>query len=102
MLTKYRHARVNLKRSAEDSVRYSFATVGTALWVSSVILVTGFMVLTNSPFLINGMLGLVVSLTILAALILDFLLLPPLLIEIDGRRPNDQSAEMTPTPSQAS
>ena len=102
MLTKYRHARVNLKRSAEDSVRYSFATVGTALWVSSVILVTGFMVLTNSPFLINGMLGLVVSLTILAALILDFLLLPPLLIEIDGRRPGDQSAEMTPTPSQAS
>ena len=53
--------------------------------MSSVILVTGFMVLTNSPFLINGMLGLVVSMTILAALILDFLLLPPLLIEIDGR-----------------
>ncbi len=102
MLTKYRHARINLKRSAEDSVRYSFATVGTALWVSSVILVTGFMVLTNSPFLINGMLGLVVSMTILAALILDFLLLPPLLIEIDGRLRGDAPSAPTSTPTEAS
>ena len=102
MLTKYRHARINLKRSAEDSVRYSFATVGTALWVSSVILVTGFMVLTNSPFLINGMLGLVVSMTILAALILDFLLLPPLLIEIDGRLRGDAPSAPAPTPTEAS
>ena len=97
MLTKYRHARINLNRSAEDSVRYSFATVGTALWVSSVILVTGFMVLTYSPFLINGMLGLLVSMTILAALILDFLLLPPLLIEIDGRLRGEVSPAPTPT-----
>ena len=102
MLTKYRHARINLNRSAEDSVRYSFATVGTALWVSSVILVTGFVVLTYSPFLINGMLGLLVSMTILAALILDFLLLPPLLIEIDGRLRGDASSAPTPTSTEAS
>ena len=102
MLTKYRHARINLNRSAEDSVRYSFATVGTALWVSSVILVTGFVVLTYSPFLINGMLGLLVSMTILAALILDFLLLPPLLIEIDGRLRGDASSAPPPTPTEAS
>lgn len=97
MLTKYRHARINLNRSAEDSVRYSFATVGTALWVSSVILVIGFMVLTYSPFLINGMLGLLVSMTIMAALILDFLLLPPLLIEIDGRLRGEVSPATTPS-----
>ncbi len=102
MLTKYRHARINLKRSAEDSVRYSFATVGTALWVSSVILVTGFMVLTNSPFLINGMLGLVVSMTIFAALVLDFLLLPPLLIEIDGRLRGDEPSAPSPTLTEVS
>ncbi len=103
MLTKYRHARINLGRNAEDSVRYSFATVGTALWVSSVILVAGFGVLNYSPFLINAMLGLVVSLTIVAALVLDFLLLPPLLIAID-RRPSDAPdlpSEMTPTPTNA-
>ena len=43
------------------------------------------MVLTQSPFLINAMLGAVVALTILMALILDFLLLPTLLIAVDSR-----------------
>ena len=85
MLSKYRHARVDLNYSSIDAVRYSFATVGTALWVCSFVLVAGFMVLTLSPFLINAMLGRVVALTIFMALILDFLLLPALLIAIDGR-----------------
>ena len=85
ILTKYRHARVEMNFNASDAVRYSFATVGTALWVSSFILVAGFMVLTQSPFLINVMLGGVVGLTIFVALVLDFLLLPPLLIAVDGR-----------------
>lgn len=85
MLSKYRHARIELNLSAIESVRYSFATVGTALWVCSFVLVAGFMVLTLSPFLINAMLGRVVALTIFTALILDFLLLPALLMYIDGR-----------------
>ena len=74
-----------LDYAAENAVRYSFATVGTALWVSSFILIAGFLVLTQSPFLINAMMGLVVALTIFVALILDFLMLPPLLIAFDGR-----------------
>ncbi len=95
ILTKYRHARVEMNFNASDAVRYSFATVGTALWVSSFILVAGFMVLTQSPFLINVMLGGVVALTIFVALILDFLLLPPLLIAVDGRG-EDQTATALP------
>lgn len=85
MLSKYRHARFELGYSSVESVRYSFTTVGTALWVCSFVLVAGFMVLTLSPFLINAMLGRVVALTILTALVLDFLLLPALLMWIDGR-----------------
>jgi predicted RND superfamily exporter protein len=46
-------------------------------------------VLTLSPFLINAMLGRVVALTIFMALILDFLLLPPLLIALDSRGQTD-------------
>jgi predicted RND superfamily exporter protein len=53
------------------------------------------MVLTQSPFLINVMLGGVVALTIFVALILDFLLLPPLLIAVDGRG-EDQTATALP------
>ena len=85
ILSKYRYARIDLQYSSVNAVRYSFATVGTALWVSSLILIIGFLVLTHSPFLINVMLGLVVALTIFVALILDFLLLPPLLIAVDSR-----------------
>ena len=92
MLSKYRHARFDLNYSSIDSVRYSFATVGTALWVCSFVLIAGFLVLTLSPFLINAMLGRVVAFTILTALILDFLLLPALLMWIDGR--GDPNAPM--------
>ena len=97
MLSKYRYARIVLRQDSIDAVRYSFATVGTALWVSSFVLIAGFMVLTNSPFLINAMLGLVVSITILTALLLDFLMLPPLLIALDSRDRDDA----TPTPQVA-
>jgi predicted RND superfamily exporter protein len=69
-------------------------TVGTALWVCSFVLIAGFMVLTLSPFLINAMLGRVVALTILTALALDFLLLPALLMWIDGR--GDPGAPLKP------
>jgi uncharacterized protein len=93
MLSKYRHARVELGYTSVDAVRYSFATVGTALWVCSFVLVAGFMVLTLSPFLINAMLGRVVALTIFMALILDFLLLPPLLIALDSRGETDTPSD---------
>jgi predicted RND superfamily exporter protein len=93
MLSKYRHARVELGYTSVDAVRYSFATVGTALWVCSFVLVAGFMVLTLSPFLINAMLGRVVALTIFMALILDFLLLPPLLVALDSRGETDAPSD---------
>ncbi|MAK10732.1 MAG: RND family transporter [Rhizobiales bacterium TMED83] len=86
ILSKYRYSRVVLGQDAENSVRYSFATVGTALWISSVVLIFGFLVLWNSPFLIMAMLGLIVSITILAALVLDFILLPTFLVALDSQK----------------
>jgi predicted RND superfamily exporter protein len=59
------------------------------------VLIAGFMVLTLSPFLINAMLGRVVALTIFTALVLDFLLLPALLMWIDGR--GDPNAPLNPS-----
>ena len=83
ILSKYRVARVDLGYAPEDAIRYSFKTVGIALGVSSLILICGFLVLAQSPFLVNGMIGLIVSLTIFVALIIDLILLPPLLLAID-------------------
>ena len=54
-----------------------------ALWVTSAVLVAGFAVLTFSLFELNESLGLLTALAIAAALALDFLLLPPLLLALD-------------------
>jgi len=85
-LSKYKRARSELGYSAEDGVRYAFSTVGTALWVSTFVLVAGFAILAFSPFKINMMLGVMVALTIAVALVIDFLLLPALLIALDQRK----------------
>ena len=74
---------MNLQYDPINSVRYSLSTVGAALAIASVILILGFLVLSTSPFFINAMTGLIVAMTIAAALVLDFLLLPPLLLLFD-------------------
>ena len=68
------------KLSSEDAVRYSFASVGKALWVTTLVLVAGFMVMASSSFKVNAEMGLLTAITILLALIIDFLFLPPLLM----------------------
>ena len=84
-LSKYLRARREKGLNAEDSIRYAFSTVGVALWVTSLVLVLGFLVLAYSAFLLNSQLGELVFLTISLALITDFLLLPPLLIWLDKK-----------------
>lgn len=83
-LSKYRHARVNKGKNAEESVHYAFASVGRALWITTLVLVAGFMVLAQSSFKINADMGLLTAITILIALAVDFLFLPPLLMKLDN------------------
>lgn len=72
------------------AVRYSFNTVGTAMWITTVALVAGFTVLTFSGFKMNSDMGLMTTITIALALVMDFLLLPTLLLKIDkDKRGND-------------
>lgn len=100
-LSKYQRARDEQGKSAEDAVRYAFSTVGTALWVSTFVLILGFSLLSLSPFKVNAMLGIVVAMTIACALIIDFLLLPALLIMLDGKRKTDNvsSPDTPPAPT---
>lgn len=79
-LSKYKRARRELGKTAEEAVRYSFHTVGTALFLTSIILVCGFFVLTFSGFQMNVHLGLMTTIAILCALVADFLFLPTLLM----------------------
>ncbi len=84
-MSKYRHARVNKHMLKEDAVRYAFSTVGLALWITSTVLVCGFMVLSLSHFSMNADMGLMTAMTIAVALFLDLLFLPPLLMSMEKK-----------------
>ncbi len=80
-LNKYVRARREQKLDPAHAVRYAFNTVGTAIGVTTVALVAGFMVLTLSGYRMNADMGLMSALTITLALVMDFLLLPSVLIK---------------------
>lgn len=82
-LSKYLRARRERGLDAADAVRYAFHTVGTALLVTTLVLIAGFLVLTQSGFKLNADMGLLTAVTIAFALAADFLLLPPLLMKVD-------------------
>lgn len=84
-LSKYLQAKREMKLSAEDAVRYAFSTVGMAVWVTSLILVSGFLVLTLSSFELNSGMGLLAAITIAFAALAEYLLLAPLLIKLEER-----------------
>lgn len=84
-LSKYLRARREQGLGAEDAIRYAFSSVGVALWVTSVTLVAGFLVLSTSAFQLNSGMGLLTAITLVLALAADFLFLPPLLLKIEER-----------------
>lgn len=85
-LSKYMRARRTRGLDTEGAIRYAFSTVGQALWVTSAILIVGFSVLSFSTFKINGDMGLLTAIAIAMALIADFLLLPTILLMVDGKK----------------
>ena len=80
LLSKYVRARDERNLSIEDSIRYAFHNVGGAVIVNTIVLSAGFLVMMSSAFKMNVDLGLMTVLSIVFALILDFLLLPALLM----------------------
>jgi predicted RND superfamily exporter protein len=84
-LSKYLRARREKGLDAADAVRYAFNTVGLALVVTSIVLVAGFAVLTFSAFVLNSNMAFMTAVTIVFAIVADFLLLPPLLMAIDSK-----------------
>jgi predicted RND superfamily exporter protein len=87
-LSKYLRARREYDMDSSDAVRYSFNTVGTAMWITTAALVAGFLVLTFSGYRMNFDMGLMSAITITLALALDFLFLPALLMKLDTVKDN--------------
>ncbi|MFB9887277.1 efflux RND transporter permease subunit [Balneatrix alpica] len=94
-LSKYLHARRDKGKTTEQAVRYAFASVGRALWITTLVLVAGFMVLAQSSFKVNADMGLLTAVTILIALAVDFLFLPPLLMLLDKHKSVAQQEDAT-------
>jgi len=92
-MSKYLRAKREQGLSAEEAVRYAFSTVGSALWVTSIALMGGFMAISTSSFTLNSDMGLLTSVVIAFALITDFLFLPPLLILLDKWLNNNEKTE---------
>jgi predicted RND superfamily exporter protein len=82
-LSKYLRARREEGLGPEDAVRYAYSTVGSALWITSAVLICGFCVLIFSPMRFMSTMGKLNAIAIFFALGADFLLLPPLLMALD-------------------
>ncbi|MFA0098792.1 RND family transporter [Vibrio splendidus] len=99
-LSKYQRARMEGK-SAEEAVRYAFHTVGRALWITTVVLVAGFSVLAMSSFRLNSDMGLLSAIVIFIALVVDFVLLPSLLMIFDKQTQYADKPQHESKPSNA-
>ncbi len=84
-ISKYRRARIEKGMNSQESVRYAFATVGVALWITSAVLFCGFIVLSFSHFTMNSGMGLMTAITIAVALFMDLLFLPPILMSLEKK-----------------
>ncbi len=84
-MTKYVRARKSGLLPSE-SVQAAFLTVGKALVATTAIFALGFMVFGASGMSTNQALGLLVGITVIIALLADFLFLPPLLMVLDGAK----------------
>ncbi|WP_444996519.1 efflux RND transporter permease subunit [Aliikangiella sp. IMCC44359] len=81
-LHKYIRARRN-GLTTENSIRDSFSRVGRALITTSVALAAGFLILAFSNMNTSATIGILMAITLIFALVVDFLLLPPLLLYLD-------------------
>ena len=85
-LSKYELARKELKKSVEESVIYSFETVGFALIIMTVVLALGFSVLNLVTFIPIQDFAKFSVICFVGGLIINFLFLPNLLMKFDKRK----------------
>lgn len=86
-ISNYLRARQEKKLSSADAVRYAFRHVGVAIWVTSAVLIAGFLILSLSAFELNASMGIMTGMVIAIAMVLEFFLLPPLLMKFDHDAP---------------
>ena len=84
-MSRYQKAR-RMGFPAPEAVRAAFRIVGQALWTTTAVLSLSFLVFATSGFHGSRTLGLMVAITLVFALLADFLLLPTLLMALDRKK----------------
>ncbi|MEE9355345.1 MAG: efflux RND transporter permease subunit [Methylococcaceae bacterium] len=82
-LNKYLRGRREQGLNAEEAVQHAFKTVGVALMVTTTVFAMGFGILSFSHYSFNSHMGALTAITITFALLIDFILLPALLVIFD-------------------
>lgn len=85
-LVKYQKARVANGDDVSAAIKYAFRTAGAAMFVTTIVLAAGFLVLSQSAFAMNSDMGLLTAIVICFALIADFTLLPAALLFFDKKK----------------
>ncbi len=86
-LNKYLQGKRDQRLNTEAAIAYAFDQVGPALLTTSVALIAGFSILYFSVFKLNSDMGVLTAATLFLALLLDFILLPALLLWLDKSKP---------------
>ena len=86
ILTAFRKNAPNVGLSSPEAVRSVFRTAGRALCTTTVVFALGSMAFAASGLANDRALGLLLGITIVIALVADFLLPPTLLMAIDRRK----------------
>ncbi|NWO04173.1 MAG: MMPL family transporter [Alteromonadaceae bacterium] len=98
-LHHYIYAKRSLNHNCVESLRHSMKKVGGAIILTSVILVLGFAVMSFSVFEANAKMAIVSGMVFVFAVIIDLLLLPCLILLIDGNKDHVEAQVNASIPS---
>ena len=97
-LSKYQQARTDRLLDPGAALEYAGATVGHALWVTSAVLILGFLVFTLSSFRINYEMGLLTAIIFALGLFAEFVLLPPIVLLYEELPRGFRTVDQKPVP----
>lgn len=84
-LTRYKDELLNKNRSVKEAISETILNTGVSMFYTAIILFTGFFIFTASSFKGTQSLGILVSITLLMAMICNLILLPAFLMTLDKR-----------------
>lgn len=84
-LTRYKDELLNKKRTVKEAISETILNTGISMFYTAIILFTGFFIFTASSFRGTQSLGILVSITLLMAMICNLVLLPAFLMTLNKK-----------------